>query len=124
MPAMEIARAFVDAINRHNVDELARLMTEDHVFTDSLGGVTRGRDSMKAGWASYFELVPDYTITIEETFSDGPVVILLGAAGGNYAGKPWSTPAAWRAKVRGDQVAEWRVYADNEPIRELMRKAR
>jgi hypothetical protein len=69
-------------------------------------------------------MVSGYTITVEETFSDGPVVILLGVAQGTYAGETWTTPAAWRAKVRDDRVAEWRVYADNEPIRQLMRKAR
>ena len=122
--AVDIVRAFVNAINRRNVDELARLMPEDHVFIDSLGQVVRGRDKMKAGWVGYFQLVPDYTIAIEETCCDGPVVILLGVARGTYAAETWSTPAAWRAKVRDDRVAEWRVYADNEPIRQLMRKAR
>jgi len=121
---LDTARAFVDAINHHNVDDIARLMTKDHVFIDSLGGVVRGRDKMKTGWASYFQMVSGYTITVEETFSDGPVVILLGVAQGTYAGETWTTLAAWRAKVRDDRVAEWRVYADNEPIRQLMRKAR
>ena len=118
-----VVRAFVNAINHRNVDEIARLMTEDYVFTDSLGTVVRGRDKMKAGWTSYFRLVPDYTIAIEETYCDGAVVILLGVAQGTYAAETWSTPAAWRAKVRDDRVAEWRVYADNEPIRQLMRKS-
>lgn len=123
MTPLETVHAFVNAINRQNVDELAQLMTEDHVFIDSLGAVVPGRDNMKAGWASYFEMVSDYTITIEEAFSEGSAVILLGIALGTYVGETWSTPAAWRATVRGDRVAEWRVYADNEPIRELMRKS-
>jgi ketosteroid isomerase-like protein len=114
----------VKAINQHSADALAELMTEDHVFIDSLGAAARGRDNMKAGWAAYFRIVSDYAIAIEETFSNGPLVILLGIARGTYAGEPWSTPAAWRAKVSDDRVAEWRVYADNEPLRQLMRKAR
>jgi hypothetical protein len=32
----------------------------------------------------------------------------------------WSTPAAWLAVVERGLVAEWRVYADNEPIRRRM----
>ncbi len=54
---------------------------------------------------------------------------MLGTAQGTYArdGKllpenKWSTPAAWRAQIKGSLVAEWRVYADNEPIRKLMAK--
>jgi uncharacterized protein (TIGR02246 family) len=123
MMPLDIVHAFVNAINRRNIDELAELMTEDHVFTDGLGVAVRGRDNMKAGWAAYLQLVPGFTIAIEETYSDDPVVILLGVAQGTYAGETWSTPAAWRAKVRDGRVAEWRVYADNEPIRQLMRKA-
>ncbi len=123
-----VARAFVDAINRRNADELAALMTEDHVFIDSLGTRVTGRQQMKAGWAGYFSIVPDYSITVEETLSSGPVVVMLGTAQGTYstggALKPenrWRTPAAWRALVAGSLVAEWRVYADNEPIRQVIR---
>ena len=124
MPPTDVVRAFVNAINHQSVDELAELMTEDHLFTDSMGTAVRGRARMKAGWASYFRMVSDYTITVEETFSDGSVVILLGVAQGTYATGAWSTPAAWRAKVRDDRLAEWRVYADNEPLRQLMRTSR
>ena len=34
-----VARAFVDAINRQDVEGLAGLMTPEHRFVDSLGGV-------------------------------------------------------------------------------------
>ena len=124
MEPADTVHAFVNAINHQSVDAIAELMTEDHVFTDSLAAAARGRDKMRAGWKSYFHMVPDYTITVEETFSAGAVVILLGMARGTYSGEAWSTPAAWRALVRDDRVAEWRVYADNEPLRQLMRKAR
>jgi hypothetical protein len=30
------------------------------------------------------------------------------------------TPAAFRALIEDGKVAEWRVYADNEPLRRLM----
>ena len=126
-----IAHAFANAINRRNPEEIASLMTEDHVFIDSLGMQVTGRDQMKRGWEGYFRMVPDYSITIEETFTDGRVVVMLGAAQGTYSSggplKPenkWQTPAAWRAVVRGSLVAEWRIYADNEPIRQVMARNR
>ena len=82
---------------------------------------------MKKGWQGYFSMVPDYTIAVDETFAGGSVVVMLGAAQGTYSSggslKPenrWQTPAAWRAVVRGSLIAEWRVYADNEPIRQIM----
>jgi len=123
-------REFVDAINRHSVEALSALMTEDHVFIDSLGARVKGREKVTAGWKGYFRMVPDYSITVEEIYSDGAVVVMLGSAQGTYstggqllAANQWQTPAAWRAVTRGSQVAEWRVYADNEPIREIMRRS-
>jgi len=119
----QIAHAFVDAINRQDPAALAGLMTEDHVFIDSLGARVEGRERMKAGWAGYFKIAPGYTIAVDETYPAGSVVVMLGIAQGTYGGEIWQTPAAWRAVIRGSQIAEWRVYADNEPLRALMRQA-
>jgi limonene-1,2-epoxide hydrolase len=154
-----VARAFVAAINRQDVEGLAALMTPEHRFTDSLGNVVEGREKMRAGWVAYFRMVPDYSIAVEESFCDGPVVVMLGMVQGTYthpsdedlsphpneqrslAGGPespgtpgyatggelkaenrWETPAALGAVIENDLVAEWRVYADNEPIRQRMRQ--
>ena len=124
-----VAQAFVRAINRQNAEELAGLMTADHRFIDSLGNLVSGRDKMCAGWAGYFRIVPDYTVAIEETYCDGLVVVMLGTAQGTYSSdgslKPenrWQSPAAFRAYIEDGRVAEWRVYCDNEPIRQKMAK--
>jgi uncharacterized protein (TIGR02246 family) len=126
-PAEAVAHAFVRAINRQDVDGLVKLMTEEHRFVDSLGSVNEGREKMRAGWVAYFGMVPDYTISVEETYCDGPVVVMLGIAQGTFVRdggrKPenrWATPAAFRASVENGLVAEWRVYCDNERIRQLM----
>jgi len=128
--AEAVAGAFVRAINRQDADALADLMAEQHRFVDSLGQAVVGREKMRAGWKGYFSLVPDYTITVDETFCDGTIVVLLGTAQGTYAAggnlKPenrWKTPVALRASVEGDRISEWQVYADNEPMRKLMAKA-
>lgn len=47
---VEVARQFVEAINRQDVNALVELMTPDHRFTDSLGNVASGRESMREGW--------------------------------------------------------------------------
>jgi uncharacterized protein (TIGR02246 family) len=128
--AESVAHAFIRAINRQDVDALAELMTDEHRFTDSLGNVVDGREKMRAGWTKYFQMVPDYTVAIEETFCDGPVVVMLGMAQGTYTPdrtlKPenrWSTPTALRAYIEEQKVAEWRVYCDNEPIRQCVVKS-
>jgi uncharacterized protein (TIGR02246 family) len=141
--AVAVTRRFVEAINRQDVQALAELMTPDHRFTDSLGNTVRGRESMREGWKLYFQIVPDYRLDIEETYVNDSAVVMLGVAGGTYShgfesvratGMPivlpdgtskvlnkWQTPAAVRARIEDGLVAEWRVYADNEPIRKLMR---
>jgi hypothetical protein len=124
----EVALKFVDRINAHDLAGLVGLMTANHKFVDSLGVVAE-RPAMEDGWRQYFEMVPDYRIKIDRSFADGETAILVGSAGGTYvpeggAMKPknrWETPAVWVARIEGAKVAEWRIYADNEPIREKMR---
>jgi ketosteroid isomerase-like protein len=127
--AVAVAQAFVRAINRQDVAALADLMTPGHRFTDSLGNVSEGRDKMRAAWLGYFRIVPDYSLAIEEFYASGPTVVMLGVAQGTYSSDGtlkeeyrWQTPAALRALVEDGLIAEWRVYADNEPIREKMRQ--
>ena len=122
-----VAFAFIDAINAHDLDTLAGLMSDAHRFIDSLGTVVQGREQMRKGWADYFRMVPDYKVVVQETFSHGSPVVLLGLAKGTYAKQGHvspenvrQTPAAWRAHVKDDKLTEWSVYADNEPIRRLM----
>jgi ketosteroid isomerase-like protein len=124
-----VTNAFVRAINRQDADGVASLMTPGHRFVDSLGNLVEGREYMGKGWTSYFLMVPDYTLAIEETYESGPVVLLLGMAQGTYAqggnlsqSNAWKTPIAIRAQVEDGLIAEWRVFADNEPIRKLMAK--
>jgi uncharacterized protein (TIGR02246 family) len=127
--AESVVRAFIRGVNRQNVDALATLMATDHRFIDSLGNTVIGREKMRAAWAAYFRMVPDYSIAVEESLANGPVVLLLGVAEGTYSPhgslKPenrWKTPIAIRAQVEGGLITEWRVYADNEPMRQLMKK--
>lgn len=127
-----VALAFVSAINQHDVEELARLMTSEHRFIDSLGTVIHGKDKMRAGWTGYFRIVPDYTVFVNETFSEGQIVVMFGLARGTYSEdgqtllpkNVWQTPIALRAQIEEGNVAEWRVYADNEPIRRLMNQSK
>lgn len=123
--AASVAHAFVRAINRQDVDALVALMSEEHQFIDSLGNVTVGREKMRTGWGMYFKMVPDYNVAIEETLRDGPVVVMLGTAHGTYSldGKlkpenEWTTPTALRALIQEQKVTQWRVFCDNEPIRQ------
>lgn len=124
---LEVAMEFIKRINSGDADAVCDLMTEDHVFQDAFGKRYLGREKMRAGWTSYFKMISDYQIHAEEFFQTDDRLAILGTASGNYAGdggksadKFWEVPAAWRAVVRDGRVAEWRVYADNQPLRKLM----
>jgi hypothetical protein len=131
MTPQEVAQQFVIAINAHDVEKLAALMTSDHRFIDSLGAVVEGRDAMREGWTFYFSMVSDYHLKISHCFSGEAAkdqTMLVGLASGSYwsdglkrPNSGWSTPVALRAVVRDGHIAEWQVYADNEPIRQQMR---
>jgi SnoaL-like protein len=130
MTAQEVAQQFVSAINAHDVEYLVALMTSDHRFIDSLGTVVEGRDAMREGWAFYFSMVPNYHLEISRCFGAEAAkdeAMLVGLASGSYwsnglerPNSRWSTPVALRGLVRDGHIAEWQVYADNEPIRQQM----
>jgi ketosteroid isomerase-like protein len=113
--------AFVDAINRGDIRQLAALMTEDHRFIDSMGQVV-GRAVMMAGWTTYFEMFPGYRITVDRRFDAGDRVALFGHTRATHAatGREVRMRAAWLALVKNGLVAEWCVFADNEPARAAM----
>jgi ketosteroid isomerase-like protein len=130
MSPVETVLRFLELINERNADKLVEMMTEDHVFIDSLGQTVRGREKMRAAWRSYYAFCPDYWVSHEEIFLNGNSVAVFGSAGGTIAanGKlppenKWRTPAAWLAVVQDGLLKEWRVYADNKPVYDIMAKS-
>jgi len=131
MTSVETVLHFLEAINLRDADKLAELMTEDHVFIDSLGQSVKGRESMRLGWRGYYAFCPDYWVSHEEIFPNGNLVAVFGAAGGTIAaaGKlpqenKWRISAAWLAIVDRDLVKQWRVYADNKPVYDILAKSK
>jgi ketosteroid isomerase-like protein len=118
---------FIERINSGNVDSICAAMTENHIFVDALGGRFVTRETMRAGWRTYHELIPDYKVSHEEILAKGDTVAIFGSARGTIAveGKLkkenfWEIPAAWKAVVQNGLVAYWQVFADNQPVRKLM----
>ena len=118
--AAGVFRQFVAAINRQNVKALTALMTTDHVFVDPAGNMTRTAASMEVGWSGYFAMCPDYWIRPDHVLAEHGEVLAAGEVGGTIDGVSWRTPAAWRAVIRDGKVAEWRVFADNRPVLEIL----
>ena len=131
MSPVETILQFMDRINQRDADKLAELMTEDHVFIDSLGQSIHGREKMRAGWRGYYAFCPDYWVSHEEIFQNGNLVAAFGSAGGTIAadGKlppenKWRASAAWLAVVENGLVKEWRVYADNKPVYDILARSK
>jgi len=118
--ATEPFEKFVAAINGHDIEALTSLMTADHLFVDSTGNRVRGAESMQTGWRGYFAMCPDYAITVSEILSESGTVLATGEAGGTIDNTSWQTPSAWQATIRDGKIAEWRVFADNKPVYEIL----
>ena len=129
MTPLEVADAYVAAINSGKVNSLVDLMTPEHTFVDADGSEHVGRDQMRSGWQEYFDLVPDFRIEVSDRFEDRDTVILLGRASGTFVQygelKPdnhWSVPAAWRLVVDSDLVAVWQLYANQHVMHEILER--
>jgi len=116
-------------INSRDPGSILDLLSPDSVFIDSLGSRVRGLEKLRAAWQGYFKMVPDYGISHDEVFNHGDTVAMFGSARGTYSPDGqirkenfWTTTAAWRASVRDGKIALWQVFADNEPIRVVMRR--
>jgi ketosteroid isomerase-like protein len=116
----DVFEQFVAAINAHDVNAIAALMTADHLFVDSLGNRVQGSATMRSGWAGYFTMCPDYWLKVDKIAVEGGTVLATGEVDGTIDGVTWQTPAAWQAIVRDGLISEWRVFADNKPVYEIL----
>ncbi len=126
---VDVVLQFERAINSRDPAAIVSLLTADSVFVDSLGNRVEGREKLRAAWEGYFKMVPDYVISHDELFRHGETVAVFGWARGTFSQDGqirkenfWETPAAWRALVSNGKIALWQVFADNEPIRAIMRR--
>jgi len=97
----ETAQAFVDCINAHDVDGLAALMRDGHVFIDAHGNKVRGKEAITAGWHGYFEWFADYRIEVFEVFENEETLGIFGFAGGSFKGNE-NAKMAFAGGLEGD----------------------
>ena len=118
--AVAVFQQFVAAINGHDIEALSVLMTPDHLFVDSADNRTQGAEFMRTGWLGYFAMCLDFWIRIQDLLSEKETVLATGEVGGTIDGIRWQTPTAWQAIIKGGRVSEWWVFADNQPVREIL----
>lgn len=124
---IEITLEFVEKINNHDVDGICSMITDDHVFIDALGERYHGKSTMRDVWSAYFRWFPDYRISVEHVLYHGRTAGLYGYAAGTYAvngqlspENSWKIPVAWRSVIQDGRIVEWRLYADNKPVYDIL----
>ena len=115
MSPSEVARQFNDLINEANLEGLASMMTDDHAFIVSAEAVVSGKHSSVSAWRSFFRAFPGYRNVFVRYVAAASVVAIEGHS--ECFDPRLAGPALWRAVVRGDCVAEWRVYEDTSENR-------
>lgn len=124
---LKTAISFVEKINEHDIEGMAKMMSEDHAFIDSMGLIISGKRQMKHAWKVFFKWFPDYEIKIINTLLTNDSVGLFGLAKGTFdsdeptANDKFELPAAWRVKVKDNLIKEWQVFADNEIVRDIIK---
>lgn len=113
-----IALQFNECITNRDIEGLGRLMTEDHVFIDRDGNVSRSKDTMLKSWSTFFEMFPKYKNTFERVESRGNLVVMLGFA--YWSEENSNDPAIWTATIIGYRVSEWHIYYDTEDNRKKL----
>ena len=83
-----VRRYFEEAWSAGNVDVLDELLSPDYVDHDPQDphAETPGPEGTKQALAMYREAFPDLSISIEEQFADGDVVITRWTASGTHEG--------------------------------------
>lgn len=117
-----VIRAFVDAINAHDIERILALCSPDHEFVDAHGNIV-APERLRAAWTGFFGFMPRYGIEIDEILIEGDTVALFGAAWGGLAadgGRDWRRPAAWRVRVAQGRIRLWQVYVDTKIVFDLL----
>lgn len=90
------ALEFINKINAHDVDEIIRTISDDHVLIDAQSNELKGKDRLREGWSEYFVLFPDYAIEVEDVFEQDNKVAVFGFASGTYKGLTEDQANFWR----------------------------
>jgi hypothetical protein len=115
---MGVAMAFNERINAHDLAGLVALMTDDHAFFDTADETVRGKAACEMAWRAFFAAFPDYHNLFDRLKVIGGTVSIPGQS--HCIDPRLHGPALWSAKVRGGQVAEWRVYGDTPANRKRL----
>ncbi len=127
---LNLVKEFIHNINEHDIDEMMKLLSDEHIMTDSAGIFIKGTKSLKIAWLDFFIHFPDYNIIVEEIFCEKDTIAVYGKAKGTYWKEgeledknKFEVPASWQAKVKDGKILEWKVFADIQIVRQIIMEA-
>ena len=114
-------RRFVCALNVHEVAAATDLLAENCRMVDSSGEWIEGRAQIGLVMKRFFEIEPDFRITIEDVSRRGQDVLIRGHA---QAQDPQlAKDTLWMARTEGGLISHWQSYGPsqrNHVMRSLM----
>jgi ketosteroid isomerase-like protein len=112
--AVEVVQRFNDAFNRHDVDAVMALMSDDCVFENTRpapdGERFEGHNRIRAFWEQYFARSPQAHFDTEEIFAAGDRCVVRWAYSWVKEGKRGHIRGVDIFRVRDGQVAEKLSY--------------
>ena len=105
-------------INARDIEGLAAMMTDDHVFIDAANRQVIGKVDCIRAWKGFFAAFPDYQNHFEHVAAHGELIVITGHTSCSDA--RLAGAALWSAKVRDGHVSEWRVFDDTVSNRKLL----
>ena len=113
-----MALRFNECITAGDIDALTELMSNDHTFVDTEGEVIVRPGRLPGCLAWLLRRVPGLSQTFTSVTSNGESVVMTGFSTGSVPAL--TGPALWSATIRGDRVAQWRVWHDTPGNRAIL----
>jgi len=111
---LAVIHRFNDAFNRHDVDAVMELMTDDCIFDNTRpppdGERIVGQTAVRAFWAKFFRRSPDARFDTEEIFAAGDRCVVRWTYHWVKDGKPGHVRGVDIFRVRDGKVAEKLSY--------------
>ena len=105
---------FNDAFNRHDVDGVMKMMTDDCIFENTNpppdGARLVGAAAVRAYWEKFFANNPDAKFEAEDIIVSGDRCVIRWIYRKTKDGKPWHLRGVDVFKVRDGKVAEKLSY--------------
>lgn len=109
-----LAARFVAAVNAHDVDAMAKFVTEDFTYIDSWREGVTGRGLVMAGSRALFTADPGFHIEVESTSFNDPFVLMRGWVSSDNP-EVGRRRAVWRARCDEGLIGEWQSWAEGSP---------